>query len=154
ILTEREFIHHLLYFLSLTGFLPGDALFFSSRFRLFAPSTNPRDIDRVQHEIVLEGIERYVMAAGVDSMLPMLLIPLSDRSGLVHVLDDFAPTDSGVVRAERDLTKLRRIRNDAHFRAAKIIVEQILEPHSCNEQEVPRIAASLLNVVHGSIAAD
>ena len=37
---------------------------------------------------------------------------------------------------------------------AKIIVEEILEPHARHEQQVPAIAASVENVSHGPIARD
>src|SRR6478672_1911484 len=94
------------------------------------------------------------MSAGIDSMFAVLLVPLGDGRGLVHVLDDLPPADSGGVRAEGNFTQLRRIRNDAHLGASEVIVEQILEPHSSNEQEVPGIVAALLNVYHRSVAGN
>src|SRR5580765_8079963 len=92
------------------------------------------------------------MAASVDAVLAILLVPLGDAGRLVHVLDDLSPTDSGVVGAEGNLAQLSCVGNDAHFGAAEVIVEQILEPHSGNEQEVPRIAAALLDVFHCPVA--
>src|SRR5437868_1684057 len=83
----------------------------------------------------------------------MLLIPLRDRRVLVHVLDDVSPTDSRVVSAERDFAFLRAVRNDAHFCATEIVVEEILEPHARNEQEVPTVGPTLLNVALSAIAA-
>jgi len=64
----------------------------------------------------------------------------------MHVLDDLPPSHPGVVRAEGNLALLRGVRNDAHLSAPEVVVEQILEPHSRDEQEVPRIA---LPALHG-----
>src|SRR5947199_6632534 len=94
------------------------------------------------------------MTTGVNTMLAVFLVPLRDTGRFVHVLDDLAPADSRVVRAEGDFAKLRRIRDDAHLRAAEVVVEQILDPHSRHEQEVPRIAATPLDVVHCAVARD
>ena len=77
----------------------------------------------------------------------MLLVPLGERGGHVHLLDDVAPADAGVVGAEGDLAFLRGVGNDALLGAAEIVVEQILEPHAGDEQEVPAVAAALLDVV-------
>src|SRR5437879_10522042 len=65
---------------------------------------------------------------------------------LMHILDDLPPSNTGVIRAEGNLALLRGVRNDAHFRAAEVVIEQILEPHPRDEQEVPRIA---LPALHG-----
>src|SRR5262245_5371715 len=87
-------------------------------------------------------------------MFAVLLVPFGDTGRLVHVFNDLPPSDSGVISAERDLPELRRVGNDAHLRPSEVIVEQILEPHSCDEQEVPWIIAPLLDVVHRAIAGD
>src|ERR1051326_56577 len=87
-------------------------------------------------------------------MPAMLLIPLRDSRVLVHVLDDVSPTDARVVSTEGDLAFLSAIRDDAHFCATEIIVEEILEPHTRDEQEVPAIRTTLLNVSLTAIAAD
>ncbi len=84
----------------------------------------------------------------------MLLVPLRDGRVLVHVLDDVSPTDTGVVGAEGNLAFLRAVRNDAHFRAAEVVVEEILEPHSRDKQEVPAIRTALLDVIFTTIATD
>src|SRR5690349_1225617 len=83
----------------------------------------------------------------------MLLIPLSHRRVLVHVLDDVSPTDSRVVRAEGDFTFLRAVRDDAHFSATEIVVEEILEPHTRDKQEVPAIGTAHRDVLLAAIAA-
>src|SRR5581483_3560192 len=57
-----------------------------------------------------------------------------------------------VVRAEAYLTLLRRIRNDALLGAAEVVVEQILEPHARDEQEVPAILAALLDILKSTVA--
>src|SRR5437870_1413333 len=87
-------------------------------------------------------------------MLSVLLVPFGDGRGLVHVLDDLPPTDSGVVRAEGDLTELGRVRNDAHLGTAEVVIEKVLEPHSGDKQEVPWIVPPFLDVVHRPVAAD
>src|SRR5436190_19898511 len=92
------------------------------------------------------------MAAGVNAVLAILLVPLLHAGSLVHVLDNLPPADTGVVRTEGNLSQLGGIRNDAHLRAAEVIVEQILEPHTGNEQEVPRILSPLLDVFDSAIA--
>ena len=84
----------------------------------------------------------------------MLLIPLGDGRVLVHVFDDIAPADACVVRAEGNLAFLRAVRDDAHFSATEIVVEEILEPHSSDEQEVPAIGTALFDIVLRAIAAD
>src|SRR5258708_4406377 len=66
-------------------------------------------------------------------------IPLGECRCHVHLLDDVAPADARVVGAEGDFTLLRGIRDDAHLGAAEVVVEQILEPHPGDEQEVPAV---------------
>src|SRR5215831_9213196 len=87
-------------------------------------------------------------------MSAVLFIPLSYGGVLVHVLNDIAPADSRVVCAEGNLAFLRPVGNDAHFRAAEIIIEQVLEPHSCYEQEVPAISSASIDVHLSPIATD
>ena len=72
----------------------------------------------------------------------------------MHLLDDVAPADSGVVGAERDLPFLRRIRNDAALGAPEVVVEEVLEPHPRDEEEVPAVAAALLLILDRAVAAD
>ena len=63
----------------------------------------------------------------------MLFVPFAERGRHVHLLDDVPPADARVVSAEADLAFLRRIRDNALFRPAEIVVEQILEPHPSDE---------------------
>src|SRR5215510_77353 len=87
-------------------------------------------------------------------MATMLLIPLRDCRVLVHVLDDISPTDSSVVGAERNLSLLRAVRNNAHLSTSEIVVEKILEPHARDEKEVPTIGPSFCNVLRTSVTAN
>src|SRR2546423_2470984 len=96
---------------------------------------------------MLVGVEIDLLTLGVDFMLAVRLVPLGDGRILVHVLNDFAPAYAGVIGAEGDFALLRRIRNDAHFGAAEIVIEKILEPHAGDEEEVPWILAALHGVV-------
>src|ERR1019366_9487598 len=73
--------------------------------------------------------------------------------GHVHLLDDVAPADAGIVGAERNLALLRGIGNDALLGAPEIVVKEILEPHAGDEQEVPAVAAAFLDVVEGAVLA-
>ncbi len=72
----------------------------------------------------------------------------------MHLLDDVAPAHAGVVRAEGDFAFLRGVGNDALLGAAEVVVEEILEPHAGDEEEVPAIGATHLDVVHGAVALD
>jgi hypothetical protein len=58
----------------------------------------------------------------------------------VHLLDDVAPAHARVVGAEADLAFLRGVGDDALLGAAEVVVEQILEPHAGDEEEVPAVA--------------
>src|SRR5215210_3931673 len=93
-----------------------------------------------------------LFALGKDFMTAMLLIPLRDGRVLVHVLDNVSPTDAGVVGAEGDFALLRAVWDDAHLRAAEIVVEEVLEPHARDEEEVPAIGAPLLDVIFRAVA--
>src|SRR5579872_2218574 len=104
--------------------------------------------------MVLAGREFDLLAAGIDLMAAMLVVPLRQRGGHVHLLDDVPPADAGVVGAEADLPFLRRVRNDAALRAAEVVVEEILEPHARDEQEVPAVRAALLLILDRAVAPD
>src|SRR6201992_4357109 len=84
----------------------------------------------------------------------MLLVPLGEGGGHVHLLDDVAPAHAGVVGAEADLTLLSGVGDDALLGAAEVVVEEILEPHAGDEEEVPAVSAALLNVGHGAVGGD
>ena len=98
--------------------------------------------------------QRNLFAARKDFVAAVLLVPFGHGRVLVHVFDDIAPTDSGIVRAETNLTFLRAVGNDAHFGAPKVVVEKILEPHPGDKQEVPAIRATLLDIFLAAVAAD
>src|SRR5439155_20024766 len=87
------------------------------------------------------GVEIHVLAFGVNFVLAVRLVPFRDRRSLVHILDDLPPTDAGVVGAEGDLAELRGIGDDAPLSATEVVIEQVLEPHSANDKEVPRKVA-------------
>src|SRR6478735_4415872 len=70
-------------------------------------------------------------------MAPPCLVPLGDSGGSLHLLDDLAEANACVVGAERDFSHLRAVRNDAHFGAPKVVIEEILKPHASHEQEAP-----------------
>src|ERR1019366_4817325 len=93
-------------------------------------------------------------ATGEDLVTAMLLVPLGEGGGHVHLLHDVAPAHAGVVGTEADLALLRGVRDDALLGASEIVVEQVLKPHAGDEQEVPTIATALLDVGLGAIAAD
>src|SRR2546421_440113 len=97
---------------------------------------------RVNLERVLVRSEINALPLGIDFMLAVRPIPLRDGRVLVHVLNDLAPADAGIVRAEGNLALLRGVRDDAHLGAAEVVVEQILEPHAREEQEGPRIGSA------------
>ena len=99
-------------------------------------------------------VHAHLLAAGEDLVAAVLLVPLGERGRHVHLLDDVAPAHAGVVRAEADLAFLRGVGNDALLGAAEVVVEQILEPHAGDEEEVPAILAALLDVLHGAVALD
>src|SRR5215475_13232705 len=96
----------------------------------------------------------HILAPRKDLMTSVVLIPLRHGGVLVHILDDIAPTDTGVVSAKRNLTFLGTVRNDAHFRAAEVVVEEILEPHTGDKEEVPTIASSLIDIVRCAATID
>src|SRR5258705_6692406 len=96
---------------------------------------------------VLVSVEIDLLTLGVDFVLAVGLVPLGDGRVLVHVFDDFAPAYAGVVRAEGNFTLLRGIGDDAHLRAAEIVIEKILKPHASDEEEVPGILAALHGIV-------
>src|SRR5262249_23699515 len=100
------------------------ALFFGGRQRdVVFEVANPRGVLRVNHQRVLVAAEVHVLTLGVDLVLAVRLVPLGDGGVFVHVFDDLAPADAGVVGAEGDFSLLRRVGNDAHFRAPEVVVE-------------------------------
>src|SRR5207249_10522881 len=84
----------------------------------------------------------------------MLPVPVGDCRVLVHIFDDLAPANSGVVSTEGNLSLLSGIGNDAHFCSTEVVIKQILEPHACNEQEIPWILAAFHDVVQSAVPFD
>ncbi len=72
----------------------------------------------------------------------------------MHLLDDVPPADARVVRAERDLPFLSGVRDDAPLGAPEVVVEEVLEPHAGDEQEVPAIRPALMDVRAGAIGGN
>jgi hypothetical protein len=93
----------------------------------------------------------HLFAAGEDFVPPVFFVPLGEGGRHVHLLDDVPPTHTRVVSAEGNLAFLRRVRNNALLGAPEVVIEQILEPHSGDEQEVPTIRTPLLNIGHRAI---
>ena len=112
------------------------------------------DVLHVEHQVVAHVVHAHLLAAGEDLVAAVLLVPLGERGRHVHLLDDVAPADAGVVGAEADLAFLRGVGDDALLGAAEVVVEQILEPHAGDEEEVPAVLAALLDVFHGAVALD
>src|SRR5262249_32326293 len=152
VLAQRQLVHHLLHLLSFAGLLSCNSLLVGRRFGLFAAFTDSSHVSLVQHKSVVVAIERDGMPTGIHTMFSVLLVPFRNSGCLVHVLDDLSPTDSSVISTEGNLTELRRVRNDAHLCASEVVVEEILEPHACDEQEIPRILSTLLDVIHCPVA--
>src|SRR5258708_19509016 len=88
-------------------------------------------------------VHLHFLATRKNLVPPMLLIPLGQGSGHVHLLDDVPPSHARVVSAERNLALLRRIRDNALLRPPEVIVKQILKPHPPNNQQVPPILPPL-----------
>src|SRR5260370_25700559 len=80
-----------------------------------------------------------IMAGGVNRVAAVFFVSFAEVGGLVHVLDDLAPADAGVVGAEGNLAFLSAVRNDAHLSASEVIVKKILEPHAFDAEHAPHI---------------
>src|SRR5580700_5885871 len=85
---------------------------------------------------------------------PVLLVPLGKRGRHVHLLNDVPPAHARVVRAERNLAFLRGIRNNALLGPPEVVVEQILKPHPCDEQEVPPVLPTLHHILNAPVRTD
>src|SRR5688572_23306762 len=94
------------------------------------------------------------LAAGDNFMAALVGIPLGQGGGHVHLFNDIAPTDAGIVSTEADFAFLRGVRDDALLGAAEIVIKEILEPHSGNEQEVPTILPAAFDIFERAIALD
>ncbi len=110
------------------------------------------DVGHVQLEFVAYLRHANLLAARKDLVPAVLLVPLGQSRGHVHFLNNVAPAHARVVSAEADLAFLRGVGNDALLGAPEVVIEQILEPHAGDEQEVPAVGAALLDVIHGAVA--
>src|SRR5215510_14355047 len=136
--------------IGLVGLLNGYGLFFllfnqvgSDGLRLTVIMINNR-VNDGQTQRVLLGDVRHVVTGGVNGVALVLLIPIFEVGGLVHVFDDLPPAHAGVVGAEGYLAFLRAVGNDTHLGAAEVIVEQILEPHAFNAEHAPVVGQVVL----------
>ena len=57
-------------------------------------------VDNRQTQSVLRGAKRGVFAFGENIVASVFFVPIGESGGLVHVLDDLPPADSGVVGAK------------------------------------------------------
>src|SRR6266481_4101846 len=112
------------------------------------------DVIVIQPQLVGLVIHTHFFATGEDLMAAMLFIPLGERGGHVHLFNDVAPAHAGVVSAETDFAFLRGIGNNALLSAAEVVIIEVLEPHSSNEQEIPAVSAALLDVFNRAITGD
>ncbi len=64
------------------------------------------DMLHVESQIVAHLAHADLLATGEDLMAAVLLIPLGEGGGHVHLLDDVAPAHAGVVGAEGDFAFL------------------------------------------------
>src|ERR1051326_6751974 len=94
---------------------------------------------------MIESRQRHGLISRIDLMSSFLSIPFSDGGILMEIFNDLPPSNACVIGAEGDFSFLRSVRNDAHFGAAEIIVEEILEPHAGHEHEVPAVLLSLFS---------
>src|ERR1022692_3554862 len=102
---------------------------------------------------MVDALQSDFLAAGEDLVLAILLVPLGERSGHMHFFDDVPPADAGIVSTEGDFAFLRRIGNNTLLGTPEIVIEQVLEPHAGDKQEVPTVLPALLDVVQGAIAS-
>src|SRR5205807_2003899 len=133
--------------------LAADAVFFGRGLRnVVLEVANAGSVFGVDHQGVFKAFEVNGFALGIDFVFAVGLVPFGDGRVLVHVFDDLAPAYARVVGAEGDFALLRGVRNDAHFGAAEIVIEKILEPHAGDEEEVPRVGlAALHGVFDGAV---
>src|SRR5207245_10089437 len=132
--------------LFLVGLFAARAIFFGGGERhVVLEVTNASGIVGVNDERVFEALEIDGFALGVDFVFAVILVPLGNGRVLVHVFDDLAPAHARVVGAEADFTLLGGVGDNAHFGAAEMVVEKILEPHASDKEEVPWVGLAALH---------
>jgi hypothetical protein len=85
-----------------------------------------------KHQAVLFARQRHALITCEDFMPAMLFVPLGERSRHVHLLDNVPPTHTSVVSAERNLTLLCCVRDDALLRAPEIVAFLLMPKHLSN----------------------
>src|SRR5690242_16858802 len=114
--------HFLVFEFLLQGFIACTSLLLASGLRdtFVVQIVLPAGIDVffVQHQTMFFTAQRNGFVARKDLMPAVLFVPLGERRGHVHLLDDVPPTHTGVVGAERNLAFLGGIRNNALLSAA------------------------------------
>src|SRR5262245_5649446 len=100
------------------------------------------------------ALEVDLLPAGKNFVASVLFIPLGERRRHMHLLDDLSPPHTSLTCAKLDLTLLCRIRNDAHFGATEIVIEEVLEPHSRQEEDVPAVTPALLDILSRPVHPD
>src|SRR6266478_1723304 len=134
--------------------LPHHDCFFMSCFRPFhLRFVWSRKVHLIEFQVVRLVRHLNFFAAGKYFVTAVLLIPLRDGRILVHVFDDISPAYACVICTEGDLAFLSSVRDNAHLRATKIIVEEVLEPHAGDEKKIPTICTTLLNIGLATVAA-
>src|SRR5579864_672940 len=108
----------------------------------------------LQNQMMFGTAEVDAFAAGKNLMPAVLLVPLGQRGGHVHLLDNVPPSHPRVISAEGNLSLLRGVGDNALLCSAEIVVEQILEPHARHEQQVPAVAPSAQDVSHRPLTRD
>src|SRR5947209_4048017 len=130
---------HLLVILRFTGVADSLSIFFRASLRacfnlLFACALWNAEFVKVclraslyclliQSERMICRGQRHAFAASENLVATVLFVPLRERRRHVHLLNNLPPAYACVVSAERNLSLLRGIRNDAHFGSAEIIVK-------------------------------
>src|SRR5208337_1291408 len=80
--------------------LAANAIFLGSRQgNVVLQVTNARRVIGVNDQRVLVRVQVDTLALGIDFVLAVVIVPLRDGRVLVHVFNDVAPADAGVVRA-------------------------------------------------------
>src|SRR5882724_2701653 len=92
--------------------LASRARFFSSRAVLAMPRSS-RSCCRSLLTSSARSTRLCSVLGKVTFLTPLLLVPLGECGGHVHLLDDVAPTDAGVIGTEGNLAFLGGVGDDA-----------------------------------------
>src|SRR5579872_4736777 len=149
---------HALVFLLLELLVASALLFFARRFGdahlVEIVLQAVPDVGFVQNQRVIGSGQTDLMATGEDLMPAMFVIPLGEGRGHVHLFDDVPPAYTGVVRTEGDLTFLSGVGDDALLGAPEIVVEEILEPHAGDEEKIPAVGATPIDIGARTVRGD